>query len=98
MTYEVSRSGPQTWNIALNREHWREQGKVVDDLKTETVFPSRMRHGAQRLDRRAMFSAANHPYGSEGRFSLLSLQQRDQLAEEHPNGIYLIDCQGKAPA
>jgi len=27
MTYEVSRSGPQTWNIALNREHWREQGK-----------------------------------------------------------------------
>ena len=27
MTYEVSRSGPQKWNIALNREHWREQGK-----------------------------------------------------------------------
>jgi len=27
MTYEVSRSGPQTWNIALNREYWREQGK-----------------------------------------------------------------------
>jgi hypothetical protein len=27
MTYEASRSGPQTWNIALNREHWREQGK-----------------------------------------------------------------------
>src|SRR2546421_8521846 len=27
ITYEVSRSGPQTWNIALKREHWREQGK-----------------------------------------------------------------------
>ena len=22
MTYKVSRSGPQTWNIALNLEHW----------------------------------------------------------------------------
>ncbi|BCL78798.1 hypothetical protein ccbrp13_12630 [Ktedonobacteria bacterium brp13] len=22
MTHEVSRSGPQTWEIALNREHW----------------------------------------------------------------------------
>jgi hypothetical protein len=37
MTYEVDGSGPQTWNIALNRGYW-------DDVSLKSRSPSSFFH------------------------------------------------------